>query len=267
MNKPSTTKRRKRDYDLTPQELAEITASTECLKAEARQANAEAIRAEAEARQADAEAEKTKNEARRAHLFVQAEECNLKERQIAHAAALSGDVHHQVYRFMEPVDNETVDDCMQHLTLWHRCKPKCDMEIVFTSPGGDVIHGLAMFDYIQALKRKGHRIVTKTYGMAASMAGILLQSGTERVSGKEAWVLIHEGSFRAGGDVGKVEDMVDWVKRIGERIVDIFATRAAAKTGKTPKSVADFIRKNWDRKDWWLSSDEMLRHGFIDRVE
>ena len=258
--KNSTTRRKKRDFDLTREELAEISASTTALLAEARQANAEADLAEAETLRAT-------NEAVRAGLFAESEKCTLAERKVQHAAAMSGDVHHQVYRYTAAVDEETVADCMAHLTLWHRSKPACDMEIVFTSPGGDVIAGLALFDYIQSLKRQEHKIITKTYGMAASMAGILLQAGTERVSGKEAWVLIHEGSFRAGGDVGKVEDMVNWVKRIGERIVDIFATRAAASTGKPVKGITEFIRKNWNRKDWWLSSDEMLKHGFIDRVE
>lgn len=256
-----------RNGKLTTEEIAEIVANTKRFEAEARQADAEAALAVAQA-------EEAKQAARRTSLMAQAEEFALKERKISHEAGLSSDVHYQVYRFLDPVDEETVCDCMQHLTLWDRTKPTCDIEIVFTSPGGDVVSGLALFDYIQMLKRKGHKITTKTYGMAASMAGILLQAGTERVSGKEAWVLIHEGSFGARGDVGKVEDMVNWVKRIGERIVDIFATRAAeclAKRdkgkAKGPKEIAKFIRQNWNRKDWWLSSDEMLKHGFIDRIE
>ena len=47
----------------------------------------------------------------------------------------------------------------------------------------EVIAGLALYDFIQTLRRKGHKVTTVSYGMAASMAGILLQAGDVRVMG------------------------------------------------------------------------------------
>jgi ATP-dependent protease ClpP protease subunit len=99
------------------------------------------------------------------------------------------------------------------------------------------------------------------------MAGVLLQAGSERVMGREAWMLIHEASFLAMGKMGEVTDTVEWVKRLCERITNIFADKAATKTGKSPKAIKAFIKKNWTRKDWWISAEEALEYGFCDRVD
>ena len=136
--------------------------------------------------------------------------------------------------------------------------PGVDIEISFNSPGGEIISGMAMFDFIQELRGKGHFVTTSTRGMAASMAGILLQAGEHRVMARQSWLLIHEASFGASGSMGSVEDTVDWVKRIQKRIVQIFAERSNV--------TATFINKNWKRKDWWISSEEALKWGFVDAI-
>ena len=180
---------------------------------------------------------------------------------------LTSDRFNKVYRFVYEVTDASVSDCMTVLSRWARLEPGCDIEVVFCSPGGSIIDGNALFDFIQDLRRKGHRITTKTIGYAASMAGVLLQSGDVRVMGKESWLLIHEASFFAYGKMGAVEDTVEWVRRMCEHIVDIFAERASEKTGKSVKTIKAFIKKNWKRKDWWLSAQEALEYGFCDKVE
>ena len=90
------------------------------------------------------------------------------------------------------------------------------------------------------------------------MAGILLQAGTTRAMGSEAWLLIHEISFSAVGKIGEVEDTTEWVKRICKRVVKIFADRS--------KLSAAQIEKRWKRQDWWISSDDCLKWGLVDEV-
>jgi ATP-dependent protease ClpP protease subunit len=94
--------------------------------------------------------------------------------------------------------------------------------------------------------------------MAASMAGILLQAGHQRIMGRESWLMIHEASFSASGKTGDVEDTVEWVKAMQERILNIFATRS-----KMTKSA---LKRKWTRKNWWISSDEALKLGFVDEI-
>ena len=94
--------------------------------------------------------------------------------------------------------------------------------------------------------------------MAASMAGILLQAGDTRWVGHQAWVMIHRAAFGAFGKTYEVEDEVEFVKRIEERILEIFTTRS--------KLTKQKIKRNWDRKDWWISADEALEAHLVDEV-
>jgi ATP-dependent Clp endopeptidase proteolytic subunit ClpP len=228
----------------TAEELAKIAAEAELARAEAAKAAAERRKLEAEAEKAEAEATDAK--------------LKLELTRYSHSVTLASDERHRVYHFDSAVGPASVKSCMATLTTWHRIDPGCEITLVLNSPGGEIFSGMALFDHIAALRREGHHVITVARGMAASMAGILLQAGDERVMGPEAWLLIHEASFGAGGKIGEVEDTVELVRKIQDRILDIFASRS--KLSKRQ------IERRWKRKDWWLSSDEALSLGFVDRV-
>jgi ATP-dependent Clp endopeptidase proteolytic subunit ClpP len=171
---------------------------------------------------------------------------------------LADNKYHHVYAFNDDVNATTVGNCISQLNVWSRNDPKCDIEVIFNSPGGGVIMGLALFDYLQTLRRKGHRLTTGTMDMAASMAGILLQAGDVHYIGKESFVLIHEISTGAIGKIGEIEDTVKFVKKIQKRVIRIFAERS--------NKNAAYFEKHWLRQDWWLSSDECSDIGIVDEV-
>ena len=56
----------------------------------------------------------------------------------------------------------------------------------------------------------------------------------------------------------EIEDEVKLVKRIEERCVDIFVARSKLSKQK--------IKRNWDRKDWWIDADECLECGLVDEI-
>ena len=236
--------------------------------AEARKADAEAKAAEAVALKQSAEAEKLRHEAEGARLNTLNIALQYDENKRMTDNVLAGDSYNHLYRFVTDVTDISAQVCMTTLARWSRLNPKCDIEVVFNSPGGSIIEGFALFDFIQDLRRSGHKVKTKTIGYAASMAGVLLQAGDERVMGRESWILIHEASFGAGyGKIGAVEDTVDWVKKMCERIAEIFADRAAKAIKGDKKKILAFVKKNWERKDFWISAPEALKYGFVDRIE
>lgn len=205
---------------------------------------AEARRAEAEARVFEADAAQA--------------EIRLAKAKYERAKELAGDEHHHLYRFTSQVDQGTARVCMQQLAVWNRNHKGCDIEIVFTSPGGSIIDGMALYDFLQDLRQDGHKVTTRALGVAASMAGILLQAGDVRVMAPESWLLIHQASFGAIGSFGAVEDTVEWVKQIQKRIVKIFAARSNLSEKQ--------IERRWHRTDWWISSDDALKFGLVDEV-
>ena len=218
--------------------------SNEEIKANVALTLAEVNKLEAETRKIKAEAEKEEIETERAR------EKRLKEKSI--------DDENFLYRFSHHVCRTSTMECMSRLTEWHRINPKCDMEIIFSSPGGSIIDGFELFDFIQDLRNKGHKITTGSLGMAASMAGVLLQAGDVRWIGHQSWLMIHRAAFGAIGKTYEVEDEVRLVKRIEDRIVDIFTSRSKLSTSK--------LRRTWDRKDWWINADECLELNLVDEI-
>lgn len=220
------------------EELDKIRAETRKIEAEIRKVEADTAAAENYARLRKIEADKKEQDWRR-------EKADDKE--------------NMVYRYNTVVDKTYVNDCMTKLTQWSRRHPECDIEIVFSSGGGSIVDGFVLFDFIQELRARGHKVTTGSLGMAASMAGILLQAGDHRWMGHQAWMMIHRAAFGIIGKTFEIEDHTAWIKRIEARILDIFEKRSSLTRLK--------IKRNWDRKDWWISSDEALTLGLIDEIK
>lgn len=283
--------------------MADRVPTTEEIEASVARSQAEAVKflAEAEAARVTAESTKTKLEvetrtlaaglikaeadAQSAVSALKGNEINLRQMERQEEAALATDLFHQIYFFTDDVNERSVHAAIDRLAYWHRTRKNpltnpdgtpharpgqpCDIEIVFSSPGGSVFEGFVLFDFIQELKRQGHFITTGTLGMAASMAGILLQVGDVRYCAKEAWLLMHEISTLAWGKSSIIEDEVEFVKRIQKRVISIFLdgnTRALHNGTATKKLTRIEFEKSWKRKDWWADSDEALKLGFVDQI-
>lgn len=232
------------------------------LIAEAEEHRANAVKVLAEAEKLTAEAATAKALARKSEIEAAKAEEAERERQ-----AMNKFQH--LYVFDDAVGSAAVDSCISALQIWSRTCPGCEITIRFCSPGGDVISGMYLFDYLMHLRKKGHRVITEAWGMAASMAGILLQAGDVRRIGAEAYVLIHEITFGVRGKVGEVEDEMEFIRKVSDRVLNIFAARAAEAaangTAAEPLSKKQFANR-WARKDWWLSSEECLKYGVVDEV-
>jgi ATP-dependent Clp endopeptidase proteolytic subunit ClpP len=221
---------------------------------------ANAVRLAAEAEKATAEAARERAATRREVAMAREAELKAKVSEDSDQARRAGDEYHHVYRFEGQVGEGSVNKCISKLTEWHRLDDDCTIEIIFSSPGGSIFDGMKLFDFIVELGKMGHKTITGGIGMAASMAGILVQAGQTRYITRECWLLIHRASFGAIGSTYEVEDKLKLISRIEKRIIQIFVDRSSGKLTRAK------IKRNWDRKDWWLSSDECLELGLIDEV-
>jgi ATP-dependent protease ClpP protease subunit len=95
--------------------------------------------------------------------------------------------------------------------------------------------------------------------------------------GREAYVLIHQVSAGIAGKIGDIKDEMVFLDKMSERIISIFADRAAlagangtASHPLTREQIANGDTSKgipgWERKDWWLDSDECLKYGLVDAV-
>jgi ATP-dependent Clp endopeptidase proteolytic subunit ClpP len=242
------------EHIVTPGEEAKFIA-------EARAANALAVRYEAETAKLLHEANEAESTARSRGYSADIIKMELEKQQHSERARRSADIFQHRYVFDSEFSLLYVNQCLDILKFWERNDDTPGaIEIVFVSPGGEITSGMYLFDYIQKMRRNGYTVTTVAYGMAASIAGILLQAGDNRVMTREAVLLIHEVATWTGGKAGEVEDDMERIKKWQDRIVNIFVERSGGKI-----NAAEFKRK-WRRRDWWLTSDEALELGLIDEV-
>jgi ATP-dependent Clp endopeptidase proteolytic subunit ClpP len=205
--------------------------------------------ADTEKRRRAAEANKLEAEAKKIGAEAISAEIAAKHNQVK-------DFENGEYMFFDFVRPRSVEIAIQRLNELSRRFPKKPLTIILNSPGGYVTEGLALYDHIRDLSRRGHHMTVKIRGMAASMGGILLQAGDRRVIGAEAEVLIHEVSGGTYGKVSKMEEDVRRSRHLWERLARILARRSTM-------TAEEIVDKSY-KFDWWLEAEEAVQLGFAD---
>ena len=131
-----------------------------------------------------------------------------------------------------------------------------DIDIYINSPGGSVTSGLAIIDTMNYIKSDVRTIVI---GIAASMASIILASGTKgkRLSLKNSEVMIHQPLGNTSGQATDIEIQA-------KRIINKKKMLNKMLANLTNRSL-DIIEKDTER-DKYLSSTEALKYGIIDEI-
>jgi ATP-dependent Clp endopeptidase proteolytic subunit ClpP len=247
-------------------ELDKLRAETAEIRA--RMARAKVLAVQMDAR-ADIRTRLREVELETAELELREERCTARNIEIGAAKTerderllLTQWQFQRVYNFTDSVTKSSVTTCIDRLNQWTVMDPGCAIQITFNSPGGSVIDGMWLFDYIRLLRGKGHVVTCIALGYAASMAGILLQAASDgcRVMSQGSWLLIHEVAFSAGGKIGEVEDEYKFGLRLKEQAAKIFVERS---NGKLTREALEAM---WNRKDCWLDPGEALALGIIDEV-
>lgn len=131
-----------------------------------------------------------------------------------------------------------------------------DISLYINSPGGSVTAGLAIYDTIQSIKCDTQTICL---GQAASMAAILLASGTpgKRFALPSSRVMIHQPWGGAQGQSTDISIQAKEIIRLKRLTIDYFASH----TGKA----ADLVEADMER-DFYMSAQEALEYGIVDQI-
>ena len=129
--------------------------------------------------------------------------------------------------------------------------------LYINSPGSSVTAGLAIYDTIQYVKSE---VVTICVGLAASMGAFLLAAGTKgkRVALPHSRIMIHQP---LGGTSRRQASDIEIEAREILRMKDMLNHSLADMSGQTFEK----IEKDTDR-DYFLSAEEAMAYGLIDRV-
>lgn len=131
-----------------------------------------------------------------------------------------------------------------------------DIHLYINSPGGYVTSGFAIYDCILSLKSDVSTICT---GFAASMGSILLSVGAKgkRFIQPHARVMIHQPSGGARGPASDIEITAQEILKTKELSAKILAENCGQTIEKVMK---DFNR------DHWMSAEESVAYGIVDKV-
>lgn len=154
------------------------------------------------------------------------------------------------------IDDYTANTLQAQLLYLDSVDPSKDISIYINSPGGSVYAGLGIYDTMQFISSNVATICT---GMAASMAAVLLVSGTEgkRFALPHSRVMIHQP---LGGAQGQTTDMEITVREFMKLKNELYTILAEHSHTPFEKVWAD------SERDYWMTAVEAKEYGMIDQV-
>lgn len=155
-----------------------------------------------------------------------------------------------------PVNDTSANLVVAQLLFLESVDADKDIFLYINSPGGSVSAGLAIFDTMQFIKPA---VSTLCMGMAASMGAFLLAAGQKgkRFALPNARIMIHQPLGGAQGQASDIEITAREIIRIKGNLNRILSERTGQPLEK--------VEQDTDR-DYFLSSDDAVEYGLIDKV-
>jgi ATP-dependent Clp protease, protease subunit len=154
------------------------------------------------------------------------------------------------------VNEVTANLIVAQLLFLESENPDKDIFFYINSPGGSVSAGMAIYDTMQFVKPD---VSTLCVGQAASMGSLLLAAGAKgkRFALPNSRVMIHQPMGGFQGQASDIEIHAKEILYLRGRLNEIMAKH----TGQS----VERISRDTDR-DNFLSADESVKYGLVDRV-
>ena len=157
------------------------------------------------------------------------------------------------------IDEDSASEFIRNIRLMDHVTDK-DITVLISSQGGDVHHGMSIYD---SIKECHSRVITHVVGPCYSMASIIFQAGDERLISSNASLMIHVG--QEGYDADHPKNLQRWIKenkRIGEIADNILYQ-------KIKKKKPRFTRKKFEDLlifDTIYTSKQVIEMGLADKI-
>ncbi|MFO7840666.1 MAG: ATP-dependent Clp endopeptidase proteolytic subunit ClpP [Fidelibacterota bacterium] len=153
--------------------------------------------------------------------------------------------------------NDTVSSLVIAQLLFLEAEdPDKDVNLYINSPGGVITSGLAIYDTMNYIKPD---MVTICVGQAASMAAVLLASGTKgkRMALPNARVMLHQPLGGTQGQASDIEIHAKEILYLRENLNKILKKT----TGQTLKKI-----QTDTERDFFMSAEDAKDYGIIDSI-
>lgn len=157
--------------------------------------------------------------------------------------------------FHGEVSRYTILDAIAKLTYLNGLNDK-PIQINLCSEGGSVDSGLALYDLIKSSKAPIH---IHCSGLAASMGAILLAAGKKgkRTASSNSRIMIHQPSSGYIGRASDIEVHATETNRIKKLLSQLISQDTGQPFNKVSKDM---------NQDFWMTAQDALKYGIIDKV-
>lgn len=167
-------------------------------------------------------------------------------------------IDNRIIFLCDEIESDVCNIIKAQLLYLEQTDPNEEIKIYIDSPGGSVYSGLGLLDTMEYVKPD---ISTINTGLAASMAAVLLCSGTKgkRKALKRSRTMIHQPMAGFGGYLQASDIEIDAreMNSIKKELHQIISNRTGQDYNK--------VEKDSDR-DYWMNADEALKYGMIDEI-
>ncbi|KRL28418.1 ATP-dependent Clp protease proteolytic subunit [Limosilactobacillus frumenti DSM 13145] len=155
-----------------------------------------------------------------------------------------------------PIEDDMANSIVAQLLFLDAQDSTKDIYLYINSPGGVVTSGMAIYDTMNFIKSDVQTIVI---GMAASMASVLVSSGTKgkRFGLPHSQVLIHQPSGGAQGQQTEIEIAATEILKTRKMLNGILAKNSGQPIEK--------IQADTER-DHYFTAQEAVDYGLLDGV-
>lgn len=158
------------------------------------------------------------------------------------------------------IDQFTVADAVKHIMQFNKedigieVEKRAPIILYVTSNGGAVDAGFELIDIIQNSKTP---VYTVNLGYQYSMGFLIGLAGHKRFATKNAKFLMHDGSNFVYGSGTKVQDQMEFQRRVESRVKDYILSRSRLTSEEYDHKL---------RVEWYLFADEAKEKGFTDYI-
>ncbi len=156
----------------------------------------------------------------------------------------------------EAIDDHVANIIIAQLLYLDAENKEQDIKFYINSPGGSVNAGLAIYDTMRYISSD---VSTICVGMAASMASVLLASGTKgkRFILPNSEVMIHQVMGGAEGQASDIKIHAEHILKTKEKLNKILAKHSGKKVSE--------IEKDSDR-DNFMTAEKAKEYGLVDKI-
>ena len=165
--------------------------------------------------------------------------------------------------FFSEIDEESAESFIKALHILDNYKTGT-VTIKFSSEGGCVINGFAMYDAIRAMKNHVRGIV---YGECSSMGTVVLQAFDERCLMPNSFLMVHWGNQSISGHPKSNENWIRLYKDLDRRCNEIYLEKInnRQKEKKKKQLKLDELEKMLDF-DTVLLPQKVVQLGLADSI-